>query len=34
MILDLQSWGYRRNVELSSFITTAQLIKTLAETIR
>lgn len=33
MTLDSGSWGYRRNVELSDFLSTDDLITTLAETV-
>lgn len=34
MTLDSGSWGYRRNVDLSAFLTRAELIQTMAQTIR
>ena len=34
MTIDKGSWGYRRNVDISGYLTMAELIKTMVETIR
>lgn len=33
MTLDKKSWGYRRHANISEYLTTPELLKTLAETI-
>lgn len=34
MTLDKSSWGFRRNAVLSDYLTTDELITTLAQTVR
>ena len=34
MTIDRQSWGYRRNADISDYLTPSELIAILAETVR